>query len=55
MQTKSKRRDQRLDIRISRAEKCELAKLALERDVTASQIIRHAIKRELAMRCENAR
>jgi len=52
MQAKRKRRDERLVIRISLAEKCGLAKLARERDVTASQIIRHAIRREFSIRDE---
>jgi predicted transcriptional regulator len=47
------RRDERFAIRISRAEKRALGKLALERDVTAAQIIRHAIKRELASHGES--
>lgn len=49
------RRDERLHIRISRIENCALAKLALKRDVSVSQIIRHAIKRELSIRDENPR
>ena len=48
MQRAGTRRSERLHIRISRSEKRDLSRLARECDMTASQIIRRALKRELA-------
>ena len=50
MSTPRTRRSERLHVLISLNEKRDLARLALERDATVSQIIRRALRRELALR-----
>ena len=45
--TRPKRRDERYQIRLSSAERRALEKLAIERDVPASQIVRQALRTAL--------
>lgn len=49
------KRDERFAIRFSRAEKQALNKLAAERDVTASHLVRQAVKQVLANSGEGKR
>jgi hypothetical protein len=43
----SKRRDERFLVRLSRDERDVLRKVAEQRDIPASQIVRHALKKAL--------
>lgn len=49
------KRDERFAIRFSRAEKRSLEKMAREKDLTASQIVRRAIRQVLVQQEEVTR